>query len=1307
MKGRQYLRLFNIIKIKAVILQLLFYLLPFQYGYAQTPTDGLVAYWTFDEGTGTTAHDTSVYDHTGTLINGPSWVTGRQGNALSFDGINDYVEINDNNNLDLTGGEFTLSAWIYPESYGEALNGRIIDHGGGSAGDGGWSLLVSNDPNGQNLRQSIINGNSGYSVYSDINSINLNTWQHVAVTLESGTITFYVNGQIKGQTAGVPTPTDRNAPVRIGMRATDFLRAFAGVIDEVRIYDRALAIQDIMDLYNYPPPLSDMAPPVISDGQPAGVLPSGTTSATLSVTTDEAATCKYSTSPHTPYSSMPGTFLSTDGTAHTNPLSDLEDDQSRTYYVKCRDLSGNSSPHDYTVSFSVNRNVYHVSPSGSDSNPGTNVLPFATIQYALDSVVGNTSYDTLIKVAQGTYYENIHIVCCSSSQSAGKNLSIQGGWTNDFIVRDANPSNTVIDGGGKQRVIKINVPALSLTIEGFTIRNGYDSVTGGGIYVFPFYDGNITLTLRNNILARNRAGSYGGGVCVEADNSARSIVTFTDNKLIDNRAGYNGGGVYLRSYSGATIESTFTKNSIDNNKAAYFGAGVYMYSESDATFTAEFANNIIDGNRDVYFGGGVYMHSVSGATFTADFTNNFINSNSASFHGGGIYALSALGGTMTSSFTNNIIAGNSAGYEGGGVFNWGTTTSTFTNNTITENKAYLGGGIRITEGPIVIIAKEDAWKYDMENTGTTWMDPGYDDSLWHTGNGIFGTEENLNITTPISNTNLSMFFRKTFTVGDPATVTALTLNALFDDGFAVYINGTQVYSENVSGDPPLYNGGVTAQHEALDYETRDLTSVIGLGALRSLLVAGSNNVIAVGIYNKLPASSDIVWDGELVVRHKDDSALKDIYNNVIWGNIANFCGDLSIHTDLSGTINAYYNYFDPAKVCAIFTNEGNNINAVNVAPLFVVPGYWDDNGTPADNTDDFWVEGDYHLAGESECIDAGNITAPSIPSIDYEGDDRGLDGTTDIGADDRVFNPDPTAYYCDYDHDGYIASVPSNICYRAECVLLNCRADPGPDCDDKDFYANLDQTWYKDEDYDDYSDGINYLVSCIRPSGYRTVMELTALSGDCNDTNKFLNPDAAEIWYDGIDQNCDGWNDYDQDMDTFVDGNWNNQAGGTSPGTDDCDDVNPIINPDTLWYQDVDGDGFGNPVLALVQCIQPSGPPSYVLYDTDCDDTDQYIYQGGPEVRIVDTPTSYYWIYELQTAYNDALDGETIQIKAESFAGDFSINQGKMVTIEGGYDCSYSLITGVTTLSGDIIITDGSVTVDQFELQLPWDQDDY
>src|SRR5206468_9777237 len=85
---------------------------------ASTPTvapSGLIAYWKFDEGSGTTVADSSGNGNTGTLVNGPVWTAGQVGNALFFDGIDDNITVPDSASLDLSSS-FTLSAWVNPAS---------------------------------------------------------------------------------------------------------------------------------------------------------------------------------------------------------------------------------------------------------------------------------------------------------------------------------------------------------------------------------------------------------------------------------------------------------------------------------------------------------------------------------------------------------------------------------------------------------------------------------------------------------------------------------------------------------------------------------------------------------------------------------------------------------------------------------------------------------------------------------------------------------------------------------------------------------------------------------------------------------------------------------------------------------------------------------------------------------------------------------------------------------------------------------------------------------------------------------------
>jgi hypothetical protein len=73
----------------------------------------------------------------------------------------------------------------------------------------------------------------------------------------------------------------------------------------------------------------------------------------LQLTTDESATCRYATTAGIAYGSMPATFSSTGGTAHSTIVTGLADGGTYSYYVRCQDASGNANPDDFVITFSV------------------------------------------------------------------------------------------------------------------------------------------------------------------------------------------------------------------------------------------------------------------------------------------------------------------------------------------------------------------------------------------------------------------------------------------------------------------------------------------------------------------------------------------------------------------------------------------------------------------------------------------------------------------------------------------------------------------------------------------------------------------------------------------------------------------------------------------------------------------------------------------------------------------------------------------------------------------------------------------
>ncbi len=204
---------------------------------APPPIGGLVAAYGFNELSGIIVSDSSGKGNLGTLSGPTRTSSGRYGGALTFDGVNDLVTTADANSLDLTGG-MTLEAWVRPSA------------------QSGWRTAILKETSGNlvySLYSSSAFGGSGVarpSSWIDAQSVAstqalpANSWTHLATTYDRTTWRLYVNGtQVASRTYTAAIPTSSGA-LKIGGN-TIWGEWFAGQLDEIRIYDRALTPTEI------------------------------------------------------------------------------------------------------------------------------------------------------------------------------------------------------------------------------------------------------------------------------------------------------------------------------------------------------------------------------------------------------------------------------------------------------------------------------------------------------------------------------------------------------------------------------------------------------------------------------------------------------------------------------------------------------------------------------------------------------------------------------------------------------------------------------------------------------------------------------------------------------------------------------------------------------------------------------------------------------------------------------------------------------------------------------------------------------
>ena len=207
-----------------------------------TQSSGLVAAYSFNEGSGVSVGDASGSGNVGSVGSAAWSVAGKFGGALSFNGSGARVTVPDAASLRLSSA-MTLEAWVSPSAVSSAWRDVIVK------GDDDYYLMATSAPSSFPVGAGIFGGVKARAFGTSV--LALNTWTHLAVTYDGAMLRLYVNGVLVASTAKTGAIASSANPLQFGGDAI-YGQYFAGKIDEVRVYNVALSAAQVQTDMNTP-----------------------------------------------------------------------------------------------------------------------------------------------------------------------------------------------------------------------------------------------------------------------------------------------------------------------------------------------------------------------------------------------------------------------------------------------------------------------------------------------------------------------------------------------------------------------------------------------------------------------------------------------------------------------------------------------------------------------------------------------------------------------------------------------------------------------------------------------------------------------------------------------------------------------------------------------------------------------------------------------------------------------------------------------------------------------------------------------